>query len=277
MGLIQWQTVEWAGEGKKPLVIDAKAAVAEMLAMTLFVIMGCGAACGFGASDAPTRLVVAFAFGMSILVLAYMVSHLSGGQINGAVTFSLVLGGGLPWYQGLANLVMQLAGSLLGAGILAAIVPCDADLTGNLGANVVNEDFGVGRALLAEAVGTFLLCMVVWEVAVSPLSRAGPNTAMAIGFAVFIAHIFLLPIDGCSINPTRSFGPAIVAHFRGCSNATKGGLRDLWVMWVGPLLGAALAAFMTIFFKPRGSLARELADEAAAEEAMASAEAGVVE
>lgn len=94
--------------------VDLKAATAELLAMTLFVVIGCGTACGNGTTGAY-RLTVALAFGMAILVLAYSVGHHSGGQINCAVTLSLVLGGQVPWYQGLANLLAQLLGSLLGA------------------------------------------------------------------------------------------------------------------------------------------------------------------
>jgi len=78
-------------------LIDIKGACAEMIAMILFVIIGCGTACGHGAFDAATRLVVAFAFGMSIMVLAYATAKHSGAQINGAVTFSLVLGNIIPW------------------------------------------------------------------------------------------------------------------------------------------------------------------------------------
>jgi len=232
-------------------VIDLKAALAELVAMMLFVLFGCGAACAYGADTAQTRLVVAFAFGMAIMVLAYSVVHLSGGHINGAVTFSLVLGGHLPWYQGLLHLVVQLVGSLLGACVLTMIFPCELDATQNLGANLVNPDYGVGRALVAEIVGTFLLCKVVWEVAVSSDSKAGPNACLAIGFAVFLAHLVLLPIDGCSINPTRSFGPAIVAKLRSCGNFAGGGLHDMWVMWVGPGIGAALAAVLKRAFQPR--------------------------
>ncbi|CAE7927010.1 AQP1, partial [Symbiodinium sp. KB8] len=86
-------------------VVDMKAVAAECIAMTLFVVIGCGAACANGAGDSPSRLIVALAFGMGILVLAYSVGHHSGGQINCAVTLSLVLGSQVPWYQGLANLL----------------------------------------------------------------------------------------------------------------------------------------------------------------------------
>jgi len=229
---------------KRRKVVDMKAVTAEFIAMTLFVIIGCGVACGNGASDGETRLLVAFAFGMGILVLAYSIGPHSGGQINCAVTFSLVLGGQVPWYQGLCNLIAQLLGSVLGAGILAILFPCEYDLTASLGTNIVNPNFGEGRAVFGEAVGTFILCYVVWETAVSPHATCGINACIAIGFAVFLSHLLLLPIDGCSINPTRSFGPAIVATIRACDNTPKEVLPHLWVTWVGPLVGAALAALV---------------------------------
>jgi MIP family channel proteins len=232
-------------------VVDLKAVMAEFVAMTLFVMIGCGTATGHGAFDGATRLLVAMAFGMGILVLAYSIGHHSGGQINCAVTFSLVLGGQVPWYQGLFNVIGQLFGSVLGACFLCIMVPCEKDMTTTLGTNIVNEDYGQGSALFAEIFGTFLLCYVVWETAVSPQATCGQNACIAIGFAVFLSHLVLLPIDGCSINPTRSFGPAIVSKIRGCDNYTEGGLDDLWVMWIGPLLGAALATAVQKAFLPK--------------------------
>jgi len=266
MVLIRWNTKSL--DATDAWVIDMKAAIAEMIAMMLFVLFGCGAACGYGAGTPETRLLVAWAFGMGILVLAYSVTHLSGGHINGAITLSLVLGGALPWYQGVVHLITQLLGSLMGAGILAVIFPCELDVTRNLGANMVNPEFGNGRALLAEALATFLLCKVVWEVAVSPHSQAGPNACLAIGFAVFLSHLVLLPIDGCSINPTRSFGPAVVAKIRGCDNFSSGALNDMWVMWLGPCIGAFVAAVLKRAFQPtpsaKGPTASEGSNDAAA-------------
>jgi len=226
-------------------VLDLKAVAAEFVAMVLFVIIGCGTACANGADDASKRLIVAFAFGMGILVLAYSIGHHSGGQINCAVTFSLVCGGQVPWYQGIANLFGQLFGSMLGAGFLAGVFPCEQDFTGgSLGTNAVSPNFGDGNALLAEILGTFILCFVVWESAVNKQgsSATGKNACIAIGFAVFLAHVLLLPIDGCSIYPTRSFGPAVVAAMRNCDNWSDDGLQDLWIFWVGPLIGGGLAA-----------------------------------
>lgn len=241
-------------------IVDVKATVAEFMGMFLFVVTGCGAACAHGASDGETRLVVAFAFGMAIMVIAYAIGHHSGGQLNCAVTFSLVLGGEVPWYQGIGNLLAQLVGSTLAALALWVIFPCEADLTTTLGTNIIGSAFDAHHALFAEIFGTFLLCFVVWETAVTPQASCGKNACIAIGFAVFLAHIVLLPIDGCSINPTRSFGPAIISKLRGCSNYTEGGLKDRWVMWVGPLVGGALAAMFQYPFAP-GKLTLQAAEE----------------
>lgn len=231
-------------------VIDVKAVVAEFVAMTVFVIIGCGTACSNGASDGQTRIIVAFAFGMAIMVLAYSIGHHSGGHINCAVTLSLVLGGQVPWRQGVFNFFGQMLGSIAGATILCAIFPCESDMTTTLGTNIVNPMYSAERVLVAEAFGTFLLCFTIWETAVTSQASCGKNACIAIGFAVFLAHVMLLPIDGCSINPSRSFGPAIVSAIRGCSNYTKGGLEDLWIMWVGPLAGAIAAAIVQKPFAP---------------------------
>eukprot|EP00747_Dinoflagellata_sp_TGD_P028287 gnl/TRDRNA2_/TRDRNA2_133163_c0_seq2.p2 gnl/TRDRNA2_/TRDRNA2_133163_c0~~gnl/TRDRNA2_/TRDRNA2_133163_c0_seq2.p2 ORF type:complete len:102 (+),score=24.54 gnl/TRDRNA2_/TRDRNA2_133163_c0_seq2:322-627(+) len=89
---------------------------------------------------------------------------------------------------------------------------------------------------------TFLLVFVVLETAVNPASASNRAQAcVAIGFAVFLAHSVLIPVDGCSINPTRSFGPAVMARMRYGEKASKS-ISDMWVFWVGPLLGAALGA-----------------------------------
>ena len=224
--------------------IDFTAAAAELVGMTFFIIFSCGVAVTNGADDPSKRLMVAFAFGMSIMVLVYAVNHHSGGQLNCAVTFSLVLGGRVTIIQGIANLAAQILGSMLGASVLWGMVPCSEDLTTNLGSNTINREYGDGNALFAEFVATSLLCFVVWETAVSPFSTVGNNAAIAIGFAVFLAHLLLLPIDGTSINPTRSFGPAVISYLRDCPNRQGHPIDDLWVMTVGPLAGGAFAALL---------------------------------
>lgn len=239
----QWgQVDEFTQRDKK--VVDMKAATAEFVALTLFVMFGCGTACMYGIAGVWDKLMVAFAFGMAIMILVFSIGHHSGGQINCAVTLSMVLGGALPWYQGVMNFIFQLLGSLLGAVLVLILVPCERDMTTTLATNKVDEDFGIGRAFLAELIGTFFLCYVVWETAIHPRAIAGNNAAIAIGFTVFVVHLMLLPIDGCSINPTRSFGPALIGAARACPGSDRIGLQQLWLFFVAPLLGGIIAAMV---------------------------------
>lgn len=220
-------------------VIDTKAMFVEFFGTLALVIIGCGTACSNGWFDAQTRLLVAFAFGMTTLALTYAIGHHSGAHFNCAVTFSLVLSGEVHFLQGLANFLAQFFGALIGAGILCIVFPCEMDLTRNIASNIVDHNYAdAGRCIVAEAVGTLLVCVAVRETAASKKTNSGKNACLAIGFAVFVAHIMLLPIDGCSINPMRSTGTSIISKLRGCNNLLEGGLRDLWVMWVGPMIGA---------------------------------------
>lgn len=217
---------------KSPVKISWVACVAEFIGMALFVTFGCGSAMGIagsgssGGSGANSHektegqttsllpawvLMVALVFGLSITTLAYTIGPYSGGQLNCAVTFGLVLAGHCDVFQGIANFVAQMMGSVTGAAILCAIFPIQNDLTSSLGANSVGPRWNWWNALIGEIMGTFLLVFVVLQTACNPkssLTRA--QACIAIGLAVFMAHAVLIPIDGCSINPSRSFGPALV-------------------------------------------------------------------
>lgn len=241
--------------------IDLRAAFAEFLAMMLFVLICCGSATGV-AGTAGWVQQVSLTFGFCITCLAYTVGHHSGGQINCAVTFALVLAKQLPVMQGLVNFFCQMAGSLAGAALLALIVPSGSDRTGGLGANGVSSGYEPYQALFGEIFMTFLLVKVVFETAVNEASAPNRgNAAIAIGFAVYLAHTFLIPIDGCSINPTRSFGPAVVASIRHSDNVDAI-WQDHWVFWVGPLLGAALATgvYKMVQLIPNGQSDAKAAD-----------------
>lgn len=178
-------------------------------------------------------ITVALAFGMAIAVLVYTIAHVSGGQLNPAVTAGLFLTGKLGSVQTLANMIAQVIGSLLGAGLLYATTP-DAPGAGNLGANAVSPGFNNGQAFLGEMLMTCVLVFTVLMVATDAKAVAKNVAPLAIGFSVFLGHAVLIPIDGCSINPARSFGPAAVA----------GAWNNFWVYIVGPFTGALLAAIM---------------------------------
>jgi aquaporin Z len=223
-------------------ILDTKAIAAEFLGTFALVLVTCGTACSNGWFHAQTRLLVAFAYGMTLMALTYAMGHLSGGQFNIAVTFSLVISGYVPFIQGVVYAIVQFFASLIAGGVLCIIFPCSADLTRNLASNIINSDYAdPGRCIVAEAFGTLLLCTAVFETAVNRQSNCGKNACIAIGFSAFVAHILLLPIDGCSLSPFRSTGVAIVSKLRECDNFLPGGLHDLWIMWVGPMIGAVFA------------------------------------
>mmetsp|Transcript_138185 Transcript_138185/g.429565 ORF Transcript_138185/g.429565 Transcript_138185/m.429565 type:complete len:313 (+) Transcript_138185:77-1015(+) len=212
---------------------------AEYVAMTLFVMIGCGSAMAI-ARDVGSAWVlqVSLAFGLAITVLAYSLGRYSGGQINCAVTLGLWVSNQLYWEQAFLNFIAQMLGSVTGATLLIMIFPVEKDKTGDIACNGIADGFTVFGVLVAELVMTFVLVLTVLESGLQTAPASG-IAVIPIGFAVFLAHCVLIPIDGCSINPTRSFGPAVIASLR-YSKATV--LRDMWIFWLGPCCGALAAA-----------------------------------
>mmetsp|Transcript_25978 Transcript_25978/g.60524 ORF Transcript_25978/g.60524 Transcript_25978/m.60524 type:complete len:218 (-) Transcript_25978:72-725(-) len=217
--------------------------------MALFVFFGCGSAMSIAKEEGSAWVLqVSLTFGLAITVLAYSIGHISGGQINCAVTLGLVIYGHVGFWQGVCNWIAQMLGSLLGAMVLKAMYPASKDLTGGLATNSVSPGWTTLGALIGEFVGTFLLMFVVFQTAVNGAASANSALApLAIGLSVFLAHSVLIPVDGCSINPTRTFGPALVHTL---SKEGAQAFKDMWVFWLGPLAGATAAtgvyALMTL-------------------------------
>jgi len=224
------------------LPFDIKAVVAEFIAMTLFVFFCCGSATGV--ADTPGWVQqVSLTFGICITVLAYGIGHYSGGHINGAVTLGLSVAGLCPPLQGVLNFVAQIFGSIFGAILLEACVHKTADRTHGYATNQLNSNYEWYQAFIGEIMGTFFLMFTVLQTAVNEKSKSNRMmAAVAIGFCVYLAHSILIPIDGCSINPTRSFGPAVVASIAYSGNDTV--VRNVWkhhyIFWLGPIIGSLL-------------------------------------
>jgi MIP family channel proteins len=242
----------------KSTALDVRAIAAEFLASFLFVLVCCGAATGVAGEDGWIQQV-SLTFGLCITGMVYTVWHHSGGQINCAVSIGLMVVGELPVLQGVLNIVAQLLGSLSGAGMLALIVSPEDDKTGGLGTNTVGKG-EPWQALIGEILMTFMLMYVVLETAVNYEAQANAVMApVAIGFTVYLAHSLLIPIDGCSINPTRSFGPPVVASFR-YPEKMELFWKDHWVFWVGPIVGSVLAVgFYKVHQKLPGGTPKEFA------------------
>lgn len=227
--------------------INFKEAFAELIAMAFFVYVGCGSAVMQADPYEEDKgqgwiLGVSLQFGLAITALAYATAHISGGQINCAVTFALVLAKQKSVLQGVVNFTFQILGSILGAAFLLAATAGEdwRDRTGGLGSNTLNPNYSIGNAFVTEMLMTALLVYVVFETAVNKKSVAGNNAPIAIGLSVFLAHMVNIPVTGCSINPTRSFGPAVVASF----NGTEGLWKHHWIFWAAPLAGAGAVALL---------------------------------
>eukprot|EP00977_Amphora_coffeiformis_P004052 scaffold804_cov165-Amphora_coffeaeformis.AAC.31 len=207
----------------------AKKAFAEFLGMTMFVYIGTGAVVSTGeqlaSSAAPTAasvarvLPISFAFGMSIMVQAFSFGHISGGHFNPAVSFFMYLIDKIKLDQFLCFVAAQIAGAFMGSLLLwGSVSGMSEDRSSvqeqvigsppfNLGANGLNAALSPGNGFLLELMGTFLLCMAVMMTTQhsNSLSQGAPHMApLAIGFAVFLAHVVLVPLTGCGINPARS-------------------------------------------------------------------------
>jgi MIP family channel proteins len=236
---------------------DNKAAFGEFIATTLFVYVGCGVAVStqaFQAFDPDTELDndfllgVSIAFGFAISVLAYSVAPISGGHINPAVSFAFFILQDLPLMDFISYVFAQCAGATLGAALVWGSFASPELLDDRsdpsppflVGSNFVVSEIPLGSAFLGEMMGTFLLVWTVLMTAVSVHSIAGNLAPIAIGWSVMLAHLLLIPITTCGINPARSFGPHMISIMAG----ETVGLRGWWIFYTAPFVGAGLAAMV---------------------------------
>jgi aquaporin TIP len=217
------------------------AVLAEFLATMLFVFIGAGTVAvvtGVVAEglDSATLVAIALAHGLAIAALVAATAKLSGGHINPAVTFAAVITGRMKLGPGLMYVAAQLLGAVVGAFLIQVVLVDSVE--GTLGAHAINDAAvdGNGAAVLVEVILTFILVFTVFAAAMDPRGL-GNLAPIAIGLAVLIDHLIGVPLTGASMNPARSFGPALVA----------GEWDDQWVYWVGPLLGGAIAGLLYYF------------------------------
>ena len=218
-----------------------RACLAEFIAMFFFVLMCCGCAMVTFHMENPNLMQVASSFGFGIMVIAQFVGPLSGAHINCAVSFALYIAGRCSLVRAVCYTLCQMLGSVFGALFLRAIFGTHWQGGARaFGSNSWDDDvFTGGEVFLAEMFGTSLLVFTVLATIDMPVAGGGSLGVFPIAMSVFVAHLFLLPIDGCSINPTRSFGPSLVAAM----SKIDGSYQDQqYMFWFGPLFGAALTA-----------------------------------
>ncbi|MCH5274936.1 MAG: aquaporin [Lachnospiraceae bacterium] len=218
--------------------------IAEFIGTAVLVILGCGTAMlvGCDAALGSGYILTALAFGLVIVGMAYCVGNISGCHINPAVSLSVLLSGGMDIKDFVGYVIAQCLGALTGAGVLGAIFGLGGvtDMTGGFGSNGLSGVNGsVAAGLLVEIVLTCIFVMTILGVT-SKKANHGSFAGIVIGFTLTLVHILGIGLTGTSVNPARSFGPAVVAAISGNSAP----IACLWVFIVGPLVGAALAAFI---------------------------------
>ena len=214
-----------ASAGDRPAL--ARRALAVGLAAFALVFAGCGAIVTDERYDGALGTVgVALVFGLVIMAMVYATGHLSGAHINPAVTFAFTAARHFPAREALAYGGAQLAGAAAGALLLLSAWP---DEPARLGATV--PTVGAGTALVYEVAMTAFLMFVIMAVA-TDTRAVGAAAAIAIGGTVGLDALFGGPVTGASMNPARSFGPALAA----------GEWKDFWIYVAGPLAGATLGA-----------------------------------
>lgn len=216
--------------------------LAELIGTMALVILGCGTAMlvGCDAANGSGYLLTALAFGLTIVGMAYCVGNVSGCHINPAVSLGVLMSGGMSVNDFIGYVISQCIGAFVGSGILALIFKLGnvTDMTGGLGTNGLAGVNGSSVAgLLVEIILTFFFVLIILGVTDAKFKH-GSFAGVVIGFSLVLIHILGIGLTGTSVNPARSFGPALVAAFTG----NMAPLACLWVFIVGPLAGGALAA-----------------------------------
>lgn len=219
-----------------------RAGIAEFVATFLFLYITVLAVMGVARSRNKCSTIgtqgIAWAFGGMIFALVYSTAGISGGHINPAVTFGLLLARKLSLVRAVFYMVMQCLGAICGAALVKSFQKSQYQLQGG-GANLVSHGYTKGDGLGAEIMGTFLLVYTVFSATDAKRSARDSHVPilapLPIGFAVFLVHLATIPITGTGINPARSLGAALIYNKSHAWN-------DHWIFWVGPFIGAALAA-----------------------------------
>jgi aquaporin Z len=212
--------------------------LAEFIGTLVLVLFACGTACqvGCSASAGTGYLLTALAFGLVIVAMAYSIGNVSGCHVNPAVSIAMLVSGRMSVKDFIGYVIAQFAGAIAGAAILMSLI----GMKGNLGANALYEG-QVGASFAIEAILTFVFALTILGVT----SKKG-YTAVAglvIGLTLTLIHIFGISFTGTSVNPARSFGPAL---FVGGES-----LANVWVFLVAPLVGGVIAAVVYKILAPK--------------------------
>jgi aquaporin Z len=188
-------------------------------------------------------LGVAFAFGLTVLTMAYAIGHVSGCHLNPAVSIGLWAGGRFPANKLLPYIIAQCLGAIVAGGVLYLIVSGKSDFTtiGGFASNGYGEHSPGGYSLLAALVTEIVMTMMFLFIILSVTHKNAPSgfAGIAIGLSLTLIHLISIPVTNTSVNPARSLGVALYVG--------DWALGQLWLFWVAPIVGALLGAVIYRF------------------------------
>jgi len=223
----------------------SKRSAAEFIGTFWLVLGGCGSAVlAAGLPDVGIAYAgVALAFGLTVLTMAFAIGHISGCHLNPAVTLGLMIAGRIEKAAVPAYMVAQVLGAVAAAALLFYIASGAAGFDGGLASNGFGEHspqgYSMGAGLVTEVVMTLMFLLIILG-ATDKRAPAG-FAPIAIGLGLTLIHLISIPVTNTSVNPARSTGPALL----------EGGiaLQQLWLFWVAPMIGAAIAAVIYKWFE----------------------------
>uniref|UniRef100_A0A674JUG9 Aquaporin 6 n=3 Tax=Durocryptodira TaxID=1579337 RepID=A0A674JUG9_9SAUR len=223
-----------------------RAVFAEFLATSIYVFFGLGSVLRWP-SALPTILQISITFNLAAATVVQIAWHVSGAHVNPAVTMAFLLGSRISLARAACYMVAQLAGGIAGAATLYGVTP--AEVQGSLGINTVRSNITSGQAVAVELILTFQLVLCYF--ASTDRHRNANSPATFIGISVALGHLIGIYFTGCSMNPARSFGPAVIVNK----------FTVHWIFWVGPMTGAILASLIynVLLYPDLKSLSQRLA------------------
>ncbi|XP_030054081.1 aquaporin-2 isoform X2 [Microcaecilia unicolor] len=208
-----------------------RAVFAEFLATLMLILFGLGSALNWPAAP-PSIVHIALVFGLTVGTLVQTVGHVSGAHLNPAVTLAFLIGSHISFLRAVFYVAAQMLGAVAGAAILHEITP--PNIRGNLAINTLNSSTTAGKATTVELFLTLQLVLCIFASTDDRRIDHVGSPSISIGLSVVLGHLLGIDYTGCSMNPARSFAPAVIT----------GNLDDQWVFWVGPLSGAVLASLI---------------------------------
>lgn len=211
--------------------------LAEFIGTFVLVVFACGTAAVVGCQTDVANsayILTALAFGLVIVAMAYSIGNISGCHINPAVSLAMLISKKMTVADFIGYVVAQFAGATAGAAVLRAILGADS----SLGANGIYNGTQTGVSFIVEVILTFVFVLAI--LGVTSKKEFGNVAGLVIGLSLTLVHIFGIHFTGTSVNPARSFGPAILS----------GNTAGLWIFLLAPLVGGALAALCYKFLAP---------------------------